>query len=179
MATPFGLYFASKDVTSERGAGAHDRFSISFNDAEKAKLGRVLRLTSRNPSQFAASAFYRSPAFSLERILLGVIFVEYQSNHELYTRNWTTGETVSGAFMVVSRSPTSLLSVSNGFGTLIGLYNDKMILSSHIPISIDQSTLWWKIASTFHNGYSRVLLAGAKWKLFGDVDKILSSSQIQ
>ena len=181
-ASPIGLYLSQRRVESRPPAsGYSDRYVICFTPEETQKVRRALRVSKREPSQLAASAFFRSPAFSLERVLLGVLFFEYQSNHELLHRDWNKGQTVSSKFAVVKRTPNMTRHFSEPyFITELSLSENEIGISSRIlekaPISKEGPV--WAVASYFHSAYSRVLLAGAKWKLFGDIDTvILKSSQ--
>merc|ERR1711916_325877 len=73
VAAPVGIWYAVKNVerVAVRG-GEYDRYAITFDEWEQATVERAFEVAKgRQPSQLIASAFYRSPAFALERVGLG------------------------------------------------------------------------------------------------------------
>lgn len=174
VAAPVGIWYAVKNVerVAVRG-GEYDRYAITFDEWEQATVERAFEVAKgRQPSQLIASAFYRSPAFALERVGLGVFFWAYDSNHDLFHRSWDVGQQVSGSFEVVFRDEHRTQLRLGAFTTEVRLDAKRVEMATYVDGSlVDVDAMSFRAASVVHQLYSRLLLAGAKFKLLDDCER--------
>jgi hypothetical protein len=106
LSIPAAMTYFCKDVrclwseVSDDGTSYSDRFAVSLSAEERELLSKASSAGLRDPVQLYASAFYRSPTFALERLLIGAYFRCWQTNSELYRSDWNVGTTVGGLFRV-------------------------------------------------------------------------------
>jgi hypothetical protein len=168
------LVYACRGVTSlpvshTAPSSQLDHFTVPLSPDEQRLLARALTSSQRVHSQLGASAFYRSPAFAPERVALAMAFRSYDSDDELRSREWNRQQRVSGGFEVVYRDTHSVRLQLGPFVTEFTVYPSELVLATHhLDPRLDRARLDWRMASVVHRAYSRVLLAGAKWKLMRD-----------
>ncbi len=179
--TPVGLWWVCQDVRSVPVFGDEfDRYAVCLTPEESALLKQASSAGLRDPAQLLASAFYRSPAFAIERVSLALLSWEWNSNGDLYAREWKVGSSVGGFFTVVRRTRNSInlafdMSKRSGQSELVVARDGEALqFASHLSGERDSATI--RAASFFHGLYSRVLLAGAKFKLMRDARYIVDTA---
>jgi hypothetical protein len=179
--SPVALWWACSDVRSVAIAGDEfDRYAVSLTPEESALLKRASAAGLRDPAQLLASAFYRSPSFAVERLGLLLLTWHWESNGELYARDWKVGSSVGGVFTVVRRSRTSMnlaydLGQRTGQSELV-VAGGGQELQFATYMSGARDTAVMRVMGGFHGVYSRVLLAGAKFKLMRDAHYIVDTA---
>ncbi len=143
-----------------------DRYSIELTAEERSLIKTASVVGMRNEVDMVASAFYRSPSFALERLLLTCLSQTWNSNAELFRSSWDLTDQVAGFFTVTSKGKDSVgLSFKFPGGKSGGM--------SHLAIkdnSLEFGTSLQNVnpnivASFLHGIYSRVLIAGCKFKV--------------
>ena len=180
VATPVGLWWATSDVQRLAVAGDEfDRYGVTLSDAEGALLKEAAAAGLRDPVQLFASAFYRSPSFALERVGLALLWWEWNSNGDLYGREWKVGSSVGGVFTVVRRSRT-VVNLAFDMGRRSGqselaVAGRQLQFATYLSDAEDGALI--RAMGVFHGVYSRVLLAGAKFKLMRDARSIVEAGK--
>jgi hypothetical protein len=179
LAVPAGVYYLTHEVEKIKPVGNEfDRYRVAFSEEEKELLQNAFQKigSSRSPSQLMASAFYRSPSFAFERVFLGLFFLGYDKNADLFTREWKKGEKVSNSFTVetITNHQISLnlgvFTTELFFGNLPELQFATFVNDSDLTESMTFRSLIWA-----HGIYSRALLAGAKFQLIRDLKSVVKN----
>ncbi len=179
VAAPAGLWYLTSDVHRvPTEAKEFDRYAVPLSTDENNSLKRAVALSRRDLAQLFASAFYRSPSFAPERIALAVASWDWESNHDLYTRPWVPGSSVGNLFVVARRSRNAVtmsfkLGKRNGSAELLVKDGELQYATALAKTSDD---LLWGTLGAVHGVYSRILLAGAKFKLMRDTQLILNQA---
>ena len=176
LAAPPAVYYYTAEVEAMSvKSGEYDRYRVRFTDEEKvvvqqafAKIG-----SARSPAQLMCSAFYRSPSFAFERLMLAALYWKLDKNQDLFVADWKLGDTVSNSFRVAETSHHQTRLDLNEFSTELFFGNSPELQMATYVRELDTNSLMFRSLSLFHNVYSRCLLAGAKYQLLRDLKAVL------
>ena len=180
VGVPLGVAFACRNVTrvSQSSNPFRDLYAIELSKEEASLLAKASAEGLRQPIQLFASAFFRSLPFGLERLVLLVVTRTWNSNSELFSSSWEK-QNVAGIFNVIEKGPENVaLSFSFDSGATIGgisrlaVKGSRLEFGSELSKGVDPGA----VPSFFHGLYSRMLLAGAKFKLMRDAQHVVEAA---